>query len=249
MKIGISALLFNIEEALEICKEIKEIRHIEIGIDNINECIELNKYKKYIEELDISIGIHLPMELNTCENIQYIRNSWLNFVEEINLNLEAFNVKYFNLHLGYVMSNRLSKDRKKYLDISKNFFNELEIGIDITIENTYSKKGDFSNIGNLASDFEYIFNENEKLYFCYDTGHNLINSDNYIDKLKNRIKVIHLSDNDGIDDLHVGIGNGKLVDKDIKKVLNLDADYLILEIKSEHIKDSLNKIGQIIKEV
>lgn len=75
MKVGISALLFNMEEAIEICKSEKSIKHIEIGIDNLEECEKLLRYKKDFEELNLSIGIHLPMELNTCENIIYIRNS------------------------------------------------------------------------------------------------------------------------------------------------------------------------------
>ena len=45
MRLGISALLFNIDEALELCKQIDYINHIEIGIDNLDECLILNKYK------------------------------------------------------------------------------------------------------------------------------------------------------------------------------------------------------------
>ena len=43
------------------------------------------------------------MELNTCENIDYIRNSWIEFVEKLYENVKDLNIKYFNLHLGYVM--------------------------------------------------------------------------------------------------------------------------------------------------
>jgi len=72
MEIGISALSFNIEEALDICEKIDEIKHIEMGIDNLEECENLYKYKGRIKKLNLSLGIHLPMELNACENITYI---------------------------------------------------------------------------------------------------------------------------------------------------------------------------------
>ena len=197
MKVGISALLFNMEEAIEICKSEKSIKHIEIGIDNLEECEKLLRYKKDFEELNLSIGIHLPMELNTCENIIYIRNSWISFINEINKQLSTLNIEYFNMHLGYAITSRLNNNRNKYLKNTVEFLNDncLDSNIVISIENTYSKRGDFSNIGNNVKDFEYIFNNTirKKICFCYDTGHFLINKDDYIDKLSEKIKIVHLS--------------------------------------------------------
>ncbi|MBC5997432.1 endonuclease [Romboutsia ilealis] len=243
MKVGISALLFNIEEAIEICKSEKCIKHIEVGIDNLEECEELIKYKKDFEKLGLSIGIHLPMELNTCENIIYIRNSWISFINEINKKLSDLNIEYFNMHLGYAITNRLENNRIKYLNNIVRFFNDnyLNSNIVISIENTYSKRGDFSNIGNNVRDFEYIFNNTmrKKLCFCYDTGHFLINKDNYINKLSEKLKIVHLSDNDGINDIHIGIGKGLLCMEHIKKVLEYNPEYLVLEIDYKDIKDTL----------
>ena len=34
MRLGISALLFNLDKALELCREVDRINHIEVGIDN-----------------------------------------------------------------------------------------------------------------------------------------------------------------------------------------------------------------------
>lgn len=251
MKIGISTLLFNIEEALELCNKIDKINHLEIGIDNLSECEALYKYKDKINRLGLTVGIHLPMELNTCENIEYINHSWVNFIKDMHESLKEFKIKYFNLHLGYIMTNRLKNNRQKYLNNSIKFIDSITIDTDICIENVYCKKGNFSNIGNISYDFEYIFSmvKNSKLYFCYDTGHNLIDSDDYIDKLKQKIKVIHLSDNDGIEDTHIGIGMGLLSKEQIKEVLDLNPEYLILEISYGYIKDTINTINEIIGEV
>ncbi|RDY24103.1 sugar phosphate isomerase/epimerase [Romboutsia maritimum] len=249
MRIGVSTLLFNIKECLVMCEKIDVIKHIEIGIDNIKECSELYEYRDYINKLGLSIGIHLPMELNTCENIEYIKDSWIKYIQELEKNLEGFNIEYFNLHLGYVMKNRLSKNRDKYLNISSEFLDNIKLNKNtvITIENTYSKDGDFCNIGNKVYDFEYIFNKikNDKTYLCYDTGHYLINKDEYIKNMKDKIKVIHLSDNDGINDIHIGIGKGILSEKHIIEVLKLNPDYLVLEINYEHIKDTIKKLNSI----
>lgn len=253
MKLGISALLFNLEEALNLCEKNPSITHIELGIDNIYQCDELDKYKERINDLNLSLSIHLPMELNSCENIKYISDSWIDFFMNIKQKLNNFDIKYYNLHLGYVITNRLYKNRNKYLDNSVKFLDKIsyEKDINISIENVYSNLGDFSNVGNKAYDFEYIFNkiENENIWFCYDTGHNLINNDDYINKLKSKTKVIHLSDNDGIKDIHIGIGKGILSLNHIKEVIKLNPKYMILEIDFKHIEDTINILDTIKKEV
>lgn len=252
MILGISALLFNLDEALNLCNKIPSIKHIELGIDNLNECKELYRYKEKIDKLNISLSIHLPMELNSCENISYINNYWVKFILNINKELNDFDIKYYNLHLGYAIGNRLKNNRNKYLDNSIKFIrNVLNNDINISIENVYSNEGDFSNLGNKSYDFEYIFNRvnSNNLYFCYDTGHYLINKDDYINKLREKIGVIHLSDNNGVEDIHIGIGNGILPKEHIKEVISLDPKYLILEIDFNHIEDTINKLNAIIKEV
>ena len=55
MKIGISALKFNLEDALNICKKNKKITHIEMGIDNLEDVEALKKYKDEINKLNLSI--------------------------------------------------------------------------------------------------------------------------------------------------------------------------------------------------
>lgn len=243
MKVGISSILFNLEEAIEICKNEKIINHIEVGIDNIEECNILLKYKEIFKQLNISLSIHLPMELNTCESVIYIKNSWIDFINKIYKELKPLDIKYFNMHLGYAMSNRLNKNREKYLNNSVKFLNDKNLNneILISIENTYSNDGDFSNLGNKVSDFEYIFNNsiNENLCFCYDTGHFLINPSNYIEKLSHNTRIIHLSDNNGLYDEHIGIGKGILSKRHIEEILRMNVDYLILEINYEDIKSTL----------
>ena len=111
--------------------------------------------------------------------------------------------------------------------------------------------GDFSNIGYICDDFEYIFNKikSQNLCFCYDTGHNLINNSDYISNLNDRLEIIHLSDNNGIDDSHLGIGRGILHENEIKKLLSVNAKYLILEINHNHIKETIDILDKIKKGV
>lgn len=242
IRIGISSLIFNINEALEICNKNKEINHIEIGIDNISDCELLKKYAETIKKLNLSVGIHLPMELNPCEDIIFIKDKWINYINILNEELKFLNISYFNMHLGYVMTNRLTRNKVKYLNNIVDFFNQLLLknnNLLITIENTYTKGGDFSNVGSDVEDFGYIFKCNKDIRFCFDSGHNLICKSNYY-LLKNKIKVIHLSDNNGVEDEHSGILKGNLTSQELKIILSLKPEFLVLEMNLNDVEESLD---------
>lgn len=250
MIIGITALTHQLEEAINICKGNKYINHIEIGIDNIDECDIVKMHLDEINNNNISIGIHLPMELNTCENINYIKESWVNFVIEIQGALSKIEIKYFNMHLGYAITSRYSKDKYKYLDNSIEFIRNLSPHIDCSlfIENTYTQGGDICNIGTLSDEFEYIFNNVDvcSVQFCYDTGHNLINYDEYLNKLNDKINLVHLSDNDGKTDMHIGIGKGQFNLYGLEKTLKINPKNLILEVQYCDLDYSLDILKQFI---
>ncbi len=246
MHIGISVLLSNIEEGLRLCRNNPIITHIEVGIDNLNDCEKLQMYKGEIDNLNLSMGIHLPLELNTCENVEFIRDSWIDFVSIVCNKLKDFNIKYYNLHLGYARSQILKDYLTKYLNNTVDFFDKLSLRDDtkneiFTLENTYSKGGDIYCIGNNMEIFRYIFNNsmNKNLYFCYDSGHDLINRSDYF-SLSDKFKVIHLSNNYGKEDEHLGLSNGLLSDCMIKKMINSDAEILVLEMNLDEVKNSIS---------
>lgn len=88
-----------------------------------------------------------------------------------------------------------------------------ELGITVCIENLYTGMGNHLIEGpccNAGKAAERIDRMNDKygtevLGFCFDTGHaNLVGLDmeRFITTLGNRLKVLHIHDNDGIADLH-----------------------------------------------
>ena len=240
-RIGISSLIFNLDKALKICEDNKSINHIEIGIDNIFDCDILKKYKEKIKNLNLSVGIHLPMELNPCEGIDFIKQKWIEYIILLNKNLNFLDISYYNMHLGYVITNRLKKNKEKYLNNIVNFFEEISLkekNLLITIENTYTKGGDISNVGSTVEDFTYILDCNDNISLCYDSGHDLICPSNY-SLLRKKTKVVHLSDNNGMEDEHLGILNGKLRECDLQEILRLNPEFIVLEMKFEYIESSL----------
>lgn len=247
MKLGICALVSNLQEGIDFCKKNSIINHIEIGVDNLSDCDELKRYAKVLEDMGISIGIHLPLEINTCENIDFIRHNWAHYVKKIFEKTSFLKIEYYNLHLGYALKSNLQRDRIRYLNNSIDFLNMItdHKDIKITIENTYTKYGEVCSIGTIVQDFEYIFDNitNENLKFCYDTGHALINKSNYF-KLWDKFKVVHLSDNNGNEDEHLGISNGKLSEYLIRKALASNGDYLVLEMGLGYAKDTTENLKE-----
>lgn len=88
-----------------------------------------------------------------------------------------------------------------------------EMGITICIENLYDNVGEHLVEGpgcDVRKAVERIDRINDKYHaevlgFCFDTGHaNLVGLDfeSFITALGNRLKVLHIHDNDGIGDLH-----------------------------------------------
>ncbi len=248
MRFGISALVHEINKAIEICKINDFINHIEIGIDNLYECKAVLNYIEEFKSNDISIGIHLPMELNTCENIEYIRNSWVKYIGEVKEKLNPLDIKYFNIHLGYVIKTRFDKNKNKYLDNTVDFIEKINVSSKVFIENTYTKGGDICNIGTTVDEFEYIFNNitRKNTDFCYDTGHNLINNDKYIYNLREKINLVHLSDNNGINDSHDSIGTGKLDLEEVRELINLKPEFIVLEVRHENINESIKIVERFI---
>ena len=54
-----------------------------------------------------------------------------------------------------------------------------------------------------------------------------------------------MSDNDGVTDSHIGIGKGILCTSHIKKILDYNPEYLVLEIGYNDIKETLMNLKRL----
>ena len=127
-----------------------------------------------------------------------------------------FGCRYIVVH-GFKLAKNLGSEEAEW-ERTADFLEFLapmakEMGITICIENLYQSVGEHIVEGpccNVRKAVERIDRMNEKygaevLGFCFDTGHaNLIGIDfeDFITKLDYRLKVLHIHDNDGRQDLH-----------------------------------------------
>lgn len=262
MRIGVACLYYEIEKTLEIIeRNIDFINHLEIGIDTVAQIDKIAPFIEKIEELGLSIGVHLAMEINTCEEIECIRSSWAKFCADMCRCVEFLKPSYLNLHMGYAMKNRFLNNKKRYLNNSVDFFFKLKENLldlsrvpVITVENSYSLDGgDLMNTGISTGEFEYIFentsNIREKIdmpYFCFDIGHCILSEDDY-STLKEYTKVIHISDCSGKIDNHVEIFSGRLTGEGLQAAIDMEPDYAVIEVKSEHVENSITRVKEFFK--
>lgn len=124
--------------------------------------------------------------------------------------------RYIVIH-GFKLAKFLGSEEKEW-EQTENFIHSIaplarELGITICMENLYDSVGGHLIEGpccDARKAAERIDRLNEQYYaevlgFCFDTGHaNLVGIDMecFLTALGDRIKVLHIHDNDGISDLH-----------------------------------------------
>lgn len=127
-----------------------------------------------------------------------------------------FGCPYIVVH-GFKLARFLGSEEEEW-SVMEQFLDFLapiakELGITICIENLYENigghivEGPCCDAGKAAERIDRINDryQEEVLGFCFDTGHaNLVGIDfeNFLVTLGDRLKVLHIHDNDGVGDLH-----------------------------------------------
>ena len=217
LKIGLSMLYamnmpFNqmIKQIPKFNTEIIEI--VDDGLHALN-ARRIGKPKKLAKLHEISFSVHAPFaDMNIASPIPTIRRFMLKRMEKSIIHAASLKAELLVFHPG--LKTGLShfqpeKDWKTNLEsirwlISKANQNDVKV----TIENVPAI---FPFIIQNFDSFKRFFEEiNEDLDITLDIGHCNINNDteDFIKTFGGKIVHVHLHDNDGKRDLHLGIGNG-----------------------------------------
>lgn len=113
-------------------------------------------------------------------------------------------------------------------------------GIKVLVENMAPKKSYMSSPSEFS---EFIKTNNVNLDIAFDTGHAHIagNIDEFIQKLAPRFFMVHITDNDGVSDSHLNVGEGTI---DWKKLFSglrkqrFDGMYIV-----EAVRDPMKSIN------
>jgi sugar phosphate isomerase/epimerase len=119
-------------------------------------------------------------------------------------------------------------------------------GVVIAIENTPEP---FPSLMKNVDDFRRFYNElNDEIGMVLDVAHANINNQiqDFIKQFSAKIIHMHVSDNDGANDLHRGIGHGNINWTDFAKLVK-DADYgnLIVIESTDYIEESVQTFRRL----
>ncbi len=119
-------------------------------------------------------------------------------------------------------------------------------GVDIAIENLPEP---FPFLMKSVEDFSRFYDEfDDELGIVLDVGHAHINQQvrNFINRFPQKIVHVHVSDNDGTSDAHLGIGCGTINWEDVAEAFKkVNYGEVIMLESVEHVEKSLQKLRRL----
>jgi sugar phosphate isomerase/epimerase len=119
-------------------------------------------------------------------------------------------------------------------------------GVEIAIENTPEP---FPSLMKSVDDFHRFYEElDDNIGMVLDVAHANLNNQiqDFIQQFSKKIVHMHVSDNNGISDMHLGIGHGNIDWKNVAKMVKT-ADYsdLIVIESTDHITESIKALREL----
>ena len=253
MKISISTLPFYPQPIEDILDHIIEL--------NMGYCEIINEYPydsldyDRLNTYDVEYTIHAPLsDVNLASHVETIRKASISLIKNSMDTAVKLNTNIVVVHPGQmpILGRKITP---KIMEYNRASLKECslyadEVGVMMCVENMPDIDGliftDLDELNDLILDVD--------AYMTLDVGHAHNNSYTIKDMLKyNRIKHIHLSDNDGSYDSHHALGNNE-DDNGIEfgdlfcslKKTNYDG-YLVVEVEEpSSVKQSIDFLNKYL---
>jgi len=254
-EIGLSMLFCLGEPFPSLLKHLREVdvRHLEI-VDEGSHALNnrrIKSLKRMAEAHDLDFVVHAPFAgINIAVPSPVLRRTILKRLEKSIFYAGQLDCRLWLFHPGLQtgvshfypgLDWQLNLDSvRALLKVARNE------GVEIAIENVPEP---FPFVMKNAQDFSRFYNELEDdIGMVLDVAHANLNHQiqDFIRQFPEKIVHIHVSDNDGAHDLHLGIGHGTIdwetVAKEIKKV---GYSNLIMLESIEHVGESLQTLRKL----
>jgi len=253
MRLGLSMLFCLKEPFPEVIKRLSrvDVEHVEIVDEGPHELNSrrVEMLKKSIEGKNISLSVHAPFaDINIASTSAMIRHVIMKRLKK-SIELSAqLNPDYWVFHPGIqsALSDALPNlDWRINLESTRKLLMEArKHGLKITIENVPEP---FPFLMKRVNEFERFYeelgDEGLDLGITFDVGHANINGqiNEFIGRFQDKIVHMHLHDNNGNADSHLGIGCGNI---NWTRVINA-----LKEINYEGalVIESKNNVGESIQ--
>ncbi len=218
----------------DIVKEIEKIGKsgfdfVEINIEIPNGKPEIiikrkAEIKRAIKKYNLSVISHTAWWMNFGSFYPAIRKAWIEEAKKAVRATKLLGSEYINFHAYAVGMPYKTKGYKKHaLNIFAESMREIvsyakKHGVKVMLENV-------PGVGfKEFKDFKYIIDKTQDLYVHLDVAHAFViggmkEIKKYIKRFRKKLVHIHISDNNGLEDQHIAIGQGKIDFQEVAKAL------------------------------
>jgi sugar phosphate isomerase/epimerase len=254
-KIGLSMLHCLGEPFKKMTERIMraETTTIEIVDDGFHELTKqrVSRLREIGKSRGIEYSVHAPFsDVNIASPSKFLLRAMLKRMEKSIAYAQALDAYLWVFHPGLKTGISMfypQKDWSQNLETTKTLLKLAEeYQLKIAIENVPEP---YPFLIKSVDDFVRFYAEiNEEISIVLDVGHANINGqiELFWKTFKNRIAHMHLSDNDGKSDQHLGIGRGIIQWRKVADMMQeMPYDKTIVVESVEHVEESLHKLKRL----
>jgi len=231
---------------------VKLVEIVDDGLHTLNKR-RISILKETINSFGLSFTVHSPFaDINISSPSKPLRNFMIKRLKRSMLFARALEAKLWVLHPGIKTGISMFypgsdwKQNVKTINLLSNYAKDL--GLKVAIENLPKKYG---FIMNTPEDFERLYAECslDDVGIVLDTGHSNLEgqTEAFLKKLTEKIVQIHISDNMGEDDQHLGVGFGNINWNQFSKILHeINFKKTIMIETVGNVNASLFKIQELL---
>jgi sugar phosphate isomerase/epimerase len=254
-EIGLSMLYCLNESFKSLLRHLKEVpvKHIELpdeGLHALNKR-RVKKLKKAAKEHNLDYVVHAPWaEMNIASPNPILRRTILKRLEKSIAYAGQLDCRLWLFHPG-------SKTALSHIYPGEDLQQNLESvrtllrvarreGVEIAIENVPEP---YPFLLKSVEDFRRFYDElDDEIGLVLDVAHaNLSNQiPDFIKQFSKKLAHIHVSDNHGVNDLHLGIGYGNIHWKNVAKLVKeAEYDKIVMIESTEHVEESVQFLRKL----
>jgi sugar phosphate isomerase/epimerase len=255
-KVGVSMLYSLREPFNRMLKRLSDegTKYIEILDDGVHELSKkrVSLLKEVAKSYDLEYTVHAPFaDINIASPSRKILAASLNRLTKSLYHAHALDAKLWVFHPGAktgISQFYPGAEWKQNIQSIQELYSESEqLGINIAVENLPAK---YWFVMSCPDDFNRFYKETSlPVGIVLDIGHSHLESQtqSFFDQFSDRIVHIHVSDNNGVNDDHLGVGYGTvdygLFAQTLKKI---DYKHRVVVESCDHVSESLQKLRELL---
>ena len=254
-EIGLSMLYCLGEPFKSVLKHLKQVdvQHVELadeGLQSLNKR-RIKPLKEIAESHNLDFVVHAPWAgINIATPDQTVRHAVMKRLKNSIVLSGQLGCRLWLFHPGSFAGLEHFYPGKAWKQNLESVRSLLQVarqeGVNISIENTPEP---FPFLMKNAGDFHRFYEDfDDDIGMVLDVAHANINNQiqAFLEQFSKKIVHMHVSDNNGDSDMHLGIGHGNINWKNIAKAIKV-ADYgnLIMIESIEHVQESIKFLQEL----